>query len=151
MASGDSSFRIQTKPIPYPAASMNPPAVGSIGWLDITVPDAEVLRTFYSSVVGWSSMAVDMEGYNDHCMIPPGTDAPVAGICHARGTNVGLPAQWLPYITVADLRASLEASKSLGGQLVGEVRDTPMGLFAVIRDPAGAHCALFQAAAPSAS
>jgi predicted enzyme related to lactoylglutathione lyase len=128
---------------------MTPPAVGTIGWLDITVPDAEALRTFYSRVVGWNSMAVEMEGYNDHCMMPAGSEAPVAGICHARGSNAGLPPQWLPYITVADIRSSLETSKSLGGKLVGEVRETPMGLFAVIQDPAGAHCALFQAAVPA--
>lgn len=123
---------------------MTPPALGAIGWLDITVPDAESLRTFYATVAGWTSVPVDMGGYNDHCMRPPGSETPAAGICHARGENAGLPPMWIPYITVADVAAGVASALSLGGKLVGAVRDTPMGKFAVLQDPAGAHCALFQ-------
>ncbi len=35
-------------------------------------------------------------------MHPPGDSQPVAGICHARGGNTGLPPLWLIYITVDD-------------------------------------------------
>lgn len=118
---------------------------GTVGWLDITVGDAEALRTFYQSVVGWTSEPVDMEGYQDHCMKPPGADAPVAGICHARGNNAGLPPQWLPYFIVADLDESLRACLERGGAALGPVREYGAGRFVVIRDPAGAACALFQA------
>jgi predicted enzyme related to lactoylglutathione lyase len=29
-------------------------AVGTIGWIDLTVPDAKSLRDFYSAVTGWT-------------------------------------------------------------------------------------------------
>src|SRR5262245_38509790 len=118
--------------------------VGKIGWIDLSVPDAEALRDFYRDVVGWSAEGVEMGGYQDFCMSPPDAD-PVAGVCHARGVNAGIPAQWLIYITVADLEHSLERCRSLGGEVVRGPRELAgQGRFAVVRDPAGAVCALFQ-------
>ncbi len=32
--------------------------VGTVGWMDLTVPDAPALRDFYSAVVGWTSSEV---------------------------------------------------------------------------------------------
>lgn len=49
-----------------------------------------------------------MDGYSDYCMIPEDGEDPAVGICHARGTNADLPAQWLIYITVRDLEESLK-------------------------------------------
>jgi predicted enzyme related to lactoylglutathione lyase len=41
------------------------PSVGSIAWRDLTVPDAEGVKEFYSAVVGWNASAVEMDGYSD--------------------------------------------------------------------------------------
>lgn len=120
------------------------PTPGGIDWTDLTVPDAEPVCAFYESVVGWTSEAFDMGGYSDHCM-KDAAGKTVAGICHAKGANAGLPAQWLVYLNVADLDASLGAVTQLGGKVLREAR--PMGggsRMAVIEDPAGAVCALFQ-------
>ena len=120
--------------------------VGKIGWIDLTVGDAEEVSAFYRSVVGWKSEGVDMGGYQDFCMLSAEGGA-VAGVCHARGTNEGIPPQWLIYITVADLEASLERCRALGGEVVRAARGLGgMGRFAIVRDPAGAVCALFQKA-----
>ena len=119
------------------------PAVGSIGWVDLTVPDAVELRDFYAEVTGWQPEPVDMGGYEDFQMCRPGDGQPAAGVCHARGGNAGLPAQWLIYVVVEDLDASLEAVRRRGG----EVLAGPKGKgerYAVVRDPAGAALALWQ-------
>lgn len=120
--------------------------IGSIQWTDLTVPDAVAVGKFYEAVVGWKSMGVDMGGYEDFCMMPPGAKKPAGGICHARGDNQNLPAQWLVYITVANLRASLKACLAKGGAIVAPERDMGGAKMAVIRDPAGAVAALFQPA-----
>lgn len=131
----------QQHPAPQPP---DPSKFGRIGWLDLTVPDAQKLRDFYSRVVGWQSTGVEMGGYSDFLMSPPGKDA-VAGICHARGTNVGLPNVWLPYFTVGDVDAAVRNVEALGGALRGPVRSMGAGArFCIIEDPAGAVCALFQ-------
>jgi predicted enzyme related to lactoylglutathione lyase len=113
---------------------------GTVGWRDLTVADAESVRDFYAGVVGWQWSAVDMGGYSDFNMLPADSDVPVAGICHARGTNASIPAQWMMYIIVADLSASMKRCTELGGEIIVPERHG----FCIIRDPAGAVCALYQ-------
>jgi len=118
--------------------------VGKIGWMDLTVPEAGAVRDFYQAVVGWRSEGVAMGGYDDYCMLPE-EGGPVAGVCHARGVNAGLPAQWLIYITVANLEQSLAAVRAGGGEVVRPTKSLGgHGRFAVVKDPAGAVCALFE-------
>ena len=118
---------------------------GKIGWIDLTVSNAEGVRDFYQSVTGWTPSGVDMGGYRDFCMHPPGESQPVAGICHARGPNADLPPVWLVYITVDDLDESVRRCESLGGKVRVAVRSMgSMGRYCVIEDPAGAVAALFE-------
>ncbi len=120
------------------------PAVGSIGWTDLTVGDAGKVQDFYKAVVGWTSSETDMGGYSDFCMNLPESGTTVAGICHARGVNASLPPQWLVYITVEDVDQSARRCVDLGGAvLVGPKDMGPSGRYCVIRDPAGAVAALF--------
>lgn len=125
--------------------SAKKPDVGSITWRDLTVKDASKLREFYTAVVGWTAAEVDMGGYADYSMVAPSGET-VAGVCHARGANADIPPQWLMYVTVADIDASVAQCKKLGGKVVTPVKALGDGLFAVIRDPAGAVCALYQPA-----
>lgn len=120
------------------------PAPGRIAWQDLTVENAAAIRDFYSDVVGWQPAPVDMGGYDDYNMVPPGADQPVAGVCHARGGNAGLPAQWLVYIVVEDVDAAAERCRAAGGAVLREPAGTGDGRFCVIRDPAGAVCALYE-------
>jgi predicted enzyme related to lactoylglutathione lyase len=45
--------------------------IGSVGWVDLTVPDAPRLRDFYQAVVGWRASDLDMGGYADYVMQQP--------------------------------------------------------------------------------
>ena len=118
--------------------SEQPPTIGSVGWVDLTVDDAPALRDFYSAVVGWQSEGLSMGDYDDYVMKDAG-GASVAGVCHARSMNADMPPAWMVYITVADLDASAARAVELGGEVV-----TRKETFAVIRDPAGAVVALYQ-------
>lgn len=119
--------------------------VGTIGWVDLTVPNADDVRDFYKAVVGWTTTPVDMGGYDDYVMNVPGGGDAVSGVCWKRGTNVDLPSQWLMYITVTDLDASIRATTERGGEVLAGPRGMgSYGRFCVIRDPAGAVCALIQ-------
>lgn len=128
---------------------MAPRTTGQIAWLDLTVSDAPAIRDFYSSVVGWSVTPVSMGEYDDYCMIPSVGEA-VAGVCHARGTNAGLPPVWLPYFLVDDVQASAAKVKEMGGEVITGPRSmSSHGEWCVIRDPAGAYAALMQPPAAS--
>ena len=123
------------------------PKVGTIGWVDLTVPDAVRVKDFYAGVVGWATDPVDMGGYEDFCMVPPEGGAPAAGVCHARGANEGLPAAWLVYLTVADLDASAAKVAELGGEILLPAKSMGgYGRYCVIKDPAGAVAALYEPA-----
>jgi len=118
------------------------PPLGSIVWQDLTVPDAEKLRTFYAEVVGWTSTPVGMGSYSDHCMNTRSDGKTVAGICHSRGVNALIPPQWLIYISVGDLDKAVKRCKELGGHVLDGPRKLMAQRFCVIRDPAGAVAAL---------
>ena len=121
-----------------------PPKPGTIAWHDLTVPNAVEVRDFYAAVAGWKWQPVAMDAYEDFAMIPAGGEDAVSGICHARGTNTDLPAQWLMYVIVDNVGASVAACLSRGGSVVSGPRSLGSAEFAVIRDPAGAVFAVYQ-------
>jgi uncharacterized protein len=126
------------------------PAVGTINWTDLTVPNAEEVRDFYAEVVGWKPEPLSMGDYSDFVMATPESGTPVAGVCHARGTNAGLPAQWLVYITVEDVDRSAARCIELGGKVLAGPKGTgDKGRYCVIQDPAGAVAALYAPPAPA--
>lgn len=124
----------------------DPTRVGRIAWLDLTVADATATRDFYCEVVGWSAQDVEMkdgdEAYADYNML--GDDgAPAAGVCHARGGNLGLPPVWLLYLPVGDLAESLRRVEEEGGRVVKAAHGSDDEIaYAVIEDPVGARLAL---------
>ena len=118
--------------------------VGTINWTDLTVPNAEAVRDFYSKVVGWQPEPVAMGDYSDYNMNSPESGKPIAGVCHARGANANLPAQWMIYITVANLDESIAQCRAHGGKvLVGPKGMGGKARYCVIQDPAGAVAALY--------
>jgi predicted enzyme related to lactoylglutathione lyase len=140
--------------IPVVSADAIPPmegdakSIGHIAWLDITVPDASATRDFYREVVGWSAHDVEMkdegESYADFNMLA-GEGTSAAGICHARGVNLGLPPIWLLYLPVGDLAESMRRVSEEGGEIVHTTRGSDGECTsAVVKDPVGAYFALAQ-------
>ncbi len=138
--------------MPVVSAEAIPPAngtaarVGRIHWLDLTVSDASATRDFYRQVVDWSVQNVEMEDagerYADYSML--GADgSPAAGVCQARGVNLGLPPIWMIYLPVGDLAESLRRVREGGGKVIKATRGTD-GKYAcaVVQDPVGAWLAL---------
>lgn len=117
---------------------------GKIGWIDITVDDADGLRNFYADVVGLVPDPVSMGDYDDFNMTMPASGDAVCGICHARGGNADIPGGWLVYFIVDDAEASAAACTRNGGKVVVEPRGLAGGRFCVIEDPSGATAALYQ-------
>ena len=117
---------------------------GEIAWVALTVPNADEVRDFYQAVVGWEHQPVSMGDYNDYGMATPGDNKGVAGICHKRGANAGLPSQWLIYIRVADLDQSIAVCEARGGKVIAGPKSMGPSKYCVIEDPAGAVAALWE-------
>lgn len=128
-------------PIPHDASPM-----GHIAWVDLTVEDAASRADFYREVAGWSIQDVAIvhgsERYMDFNMLAA-NGKPAAGVCHSRGSNIGLPPVWMIYLPVGDLTESLRRVPEEGGRVIKAVkgRDDDY-LYAAIQDPAGAFFAL---------
>ena len=117
-------------------------AKGRLGWIDLTVDDADGVRDFYAAVVGWRPSNVDMGEYADYSMLDS-DGAAVAGVCHRRGGNASQPSGWIPYFVVADLDASLAQAVERGGT-AAEPRKMGDTRWAVVHDPAGNPVALWE-------
>jgi len=121
-------------------------SVGRIAWLDLTVSDASATRDFYKEVVGWSVQDAEMkdegERYADYAMVGDDENE-AAGVCHARGVNLGLPPVWLIYLPVGDLAESVRRVQEEGGKIIKATRGND-GEYAsaVVQDPVGAYLAL---------
>ena len=117
---------------------------GQIAWIDLTVPNASEVRDFYCDVVGWEAEDVSMGDYNDYTVQAAGEEA-AAGVCHQRGPNASLPSQWMIYITVDSVEASVGRCLALGGKVIDGPRMMGANNFCIIQDPAGAVAALIEA------
>ena len=118
---------------------------GAIGWVDLTCENAAAVMDFYQKVAGWKASEVRVEDYDDFVMQKSDTGEPVAGICHQRGANRDIPNQWLIYIQVEDLAASIDACEKSGGKVLSPPRNLgSYGRMCIIEDPAGAIAALLQ-------
>lgn len=141
--------------IPVVSAEAIPPSegsrdaaasVGCISWLDLTVSNASATRDFYRQVVGWKVQDVEMkdqsERYSDYNML--GDDGyPAAGVCHARGVNLGLPPIWMIYLPVGDLAESIRRVRPGGGKVIKSTMGSDgEDVYAVVEDPVGACLAL---------
>lgn len=126
-------------------SDLNKNPAGSIGWVDLTVDNAEQIKIFYEDVIGFKSAAISMGEYDDYTMLSPGNNIPYAGVCNNKGNNKGLPPYWLVYFNVPDIEKSCKKVKELRGELLFEPKVMGgYGKYCVIKDPAGAYCALFE-------
>lgn len=118
------------------------PKVGQFYWTDITVENPAELKEFYKKIFGWQELEVPMkdgeESYVDYGMAADPT-TPAGGICHNRGKNAGLPAQWISYFYIVDVEKALQNCIDLGGELLKESRKSDGTLsFVIVKDPQGA-------------
>lgn len=118
--------------------------IGTMAWLDLSVDNADEVKSFYQGVIGWNVEKVSMGDYDDYAMLEPIKGEAVAGVCHARGTNKDLPTAWLPYFLVANIDESIAEVQQRGGQLLTEIKTMGSDRYVVIKDPAGAACAIYQ-------
>ena len=117
-------------------------SIGRVEWVDLSIGDAARSKDFYCKVIGWKSTDVEMGTYSDFNLNLPGSGETMAGICHARGMNANLPAQWLMYVRVVDVAASAAEAERQKGKVLDGPRRMGGSNFCVIQDPDGAVMAL---------
>lgn len=121
-------------------------SIGDMAWIDLSVKNATEVKEFYQQVIGWKSESISMGEYDDYAMSSPESGETISGICHAQGVNNDLPPAWLPYFLVENIDQSVAQVIANGGELVTEIKSMGDDRYAVIKDPSGAACAIYQKA-----
>jgi predicted enzyme related to lactoylglutathione lyase len=107
-----------------------PPQSGDWLWSDLIVADSEMVKAFYNNLIGYEYRSVET-GSEHSLNLFLLHRKPQAGVVELKWE--GVEANWLPYIKVEDLDATIEKARRLGGKLV-----LKQGNAAVLVDPDGA-------------
>ena len=114
---------------------------GTLNWNELITTDPAAVA-FYQDVVGLTTSTMDM-GAGEYTLFEAagqmvgGTTAP---------QMPGVPNHWHVYFAVGDANATVAKVAELGGAVVVEPFDTPVGRLAVVSDPQGAVFSLMQPA-----
>ncbi|MEL6148390.1 MAG: VOC family protein [Chloroflexota bacterium] len=108
---------------------------GAFTWNELATPDPQAAIKFYGDLFGWR---VQKEEDVDYYVIMNG-DRPNGGMFLMPEQMGGMPPAWSVLLSVADIAATMEKAKELGGTvLMGPIEAGENGTFAVIQDPVGA-------------
>ncbi|MGC5012001.1 VOC family protein [Streptosporangium sp. DT93] len=114
---------------------------GSLAWLELYVPQNDVVRSFYQTVLGWKIQDISFGDMPYLLLSTPGDDSQDLG--GVMGLQEGDRPHWLSYFEVADCDAAVDRVRELGGDIVAPAADIEgVGRFAVAADPFGARFAV---------
>ncbi|SEG91448.1 hypothetical protein SAMN05444920_107267 [Nonomuraea solani] len=120
---------------------------GSLGWVELYVPDPGGIQPFYRSVFGWHVEDLPMGDLPYPVISPAGGDesSAMAGIVRLPD---GDEAHWLPYFEVRDCDATAILAQELGGTMrEPAVTAEGVGRMAFLTDPFGARFAIITSSA----
>lgn len=110
--------------------------------VELGTNDVPKAKTFYGKLFNWELEDVDM-GTMTYTMVKVG-DGTGGGML--KWPMPGLPAMWVPYMLVDNVKTATEKAKSLGGKVVKDVAEIPnMGSFSIVTDPTGAMFGMWEA------
>ncbi len=106
------------------------PAIGAWLWTDLITNDGATAQAFYSEIVGYKVQEITAADGDIYQVV--GRDSRArAGIVEVNWTEVD--SNWLPYVRVSDVSATIQQAEALGGRLLLRIDDAAM-----LMDPTGA-------------
>jgi predicted enzyme related to lactoylglutathione lyase len=132
---------------------------GSLNFNGLSTRDAEAAKSFYGSVFGWETLALEggamawtLAGYGDFLKqsdpelrermaeagVPEGFEDVIATLNPIADDQPDVPPHWSVTFAVDDADATAERAAELGGRVVVAPFDAPFVRMTVITDPQGA-------------
>lgn len=120
---------------------------GTFCWTDLTTPDQDQAKSFYSSLFGWEAEDMPMgEGIYYSMQRSGGRLVAAISPQPEQQRDAGAPPMWNSYISVEDADASLERAQELGANVHAGAFDVfDSGRMGVVQDPQGAFFSVWQA------
>ena len=122
---------------------------GRFVWYELMSTAPEPSADFYTSLFGWGTQPMEVEGMDMPYTMFTRNGEPFAGLMQLppEAQAAGAPTHWLGYVGVADVDAIAEKATAAGGTLLVPPRDIPnAGRFCVFQDPFGAALSVWQSA-----
>lgn len=111
--------------------------------VELNTGDVGRAKQFYGSLFGWKLEDIDMPGGGGTYTLIHVGEGTGGGMMSMLPPNV--PPHWLAYVAVDDIEASTRRAQELGAQIVHPVTKVgDFGMMSVIRDPTGAHLAMWK-------
>jgi len=112
--------------------------------IELQTKDIDKAKSFYSGLFGWKLEDMPMPGGGGTYTLINVGEGTGGGMFRNPDPNV--PPFWLAYVGVDDVAATTRRAKELGAQVMQDVIQVgDFGKMSVLRDPTGAHIALWQA------
>jgi uncharacterized protein len=117
----------------------------TVAWVDLSTPDLDQARKFYSEVLGWSYVGGDDPNMGFYTTAQVGGRS-VAGLAKAMKESP-FPTAWSVYLSTTDADATTRKVTDAGGAVVVAPMDIPgQGRMAFYTDPTGAAFGVWQSA-----
>lgn len=114
------------------------PLLGKVIWHDLVTEDIAGAQQFYAGLFGWQFHDSSSTRAGEYLVATMG-DKIVAGLVPFDAPNDGENySRWLPYISVADVDASVSRGIAAGATVAVSARNIGLGRVAAIIDPQGA-------------
>jgi uncharacterized protein len=117
---------------------------GDFCWNELMTNDTGKAKEFYTELLGWECHDINMPDCT-YTVFKSG-DKEIGGMLQTpKDLDKEIPAHWMSYIAVNDIKEMTEKAKLLGAKIevdVQKVKD--IELFSVLVDPTGAYISLWQ-------
>ena len=131
---------MEHRPTHYPYMTATTLRIGSIDWVDLSTPDAQVACSFYAAALGWTFEHSESPMGTYHIAMVGGHQA--AGLM-ASEPGSGTPSAWTVFVRVASMEETVAAVINSDGKVLAAPFEIPGGAqVAVVADPTGAVFAL---------
>lgn len=120
---------------------------GTFCWVELTTPDTEASKSFYSQLLGWTWTDNPMSETMVYTMLQK-NDRFVGGLfqIHEQMLAQGMHPRWVCYISTDDVEAATARVRDAGGNVITEPFDVfTAGRMSVVADPTGATFGIWQA------
>lgn len=134
-------------PLPTPGMAISKtPLLGKFVWRDLMTDDPAAVKPFYAGLFGWEFVETKSLG-RPYSLVRSGGQF-IAGIARGeRRLAHESNAQWLSFLSVADVDRAVQATTAAGGKVIVAAFDLPkIGRAAVVTDPQGAPLGLLRSA-----
>jgi predicted enzyme related to lactoylglutathione lyase len=123
----------------------------SLCWNEVLTRDPATAKAFYPAVFGWAPARPSSEGAPASYTVWELAGKPVGGMMQMNDDffPAEVPPHWVVCFAVADCDATVAKARELGGTVMVEPVDMPLGRFAGLTDPQGASFTVMQPAAPA--